>query len=141
MIFNIINILLCVYYVSTQTTICPPINNNVQAVEPCPSPYSSTYCKNSGYCVLLFGATLSCTCPVGFTGTYCEINQNSIITTTAFTTVPTFTTTAAVSLCPAAQQVCLNGGQCLVISPNNFICSCPTQFTGCKSFKYSKQLN
>jgi hypothetical protein len=72
---------------------------------------------------------------VGFTGTYCEISQNSIATTTTFTLAPT-TTTSAVSLCPAAQQVCLNGGQCLVISANNFICSCPSQFTGYKSFKY-----
>ena len=39
----------------------------VASVAPCPSGYNS-YCKNSGYCVILFGTTLSCTCPVGFTG-------------------------------------------------------------------------
>ena len=38
-----------------------------QAVVPCPGT-AATVCKNSGFCVILFGAQLSCTCPVGFTG-------------------------------------------------------------------------
>ena len=61
------------YYAQAQT-ICPPVNN-APAVEPCPASYS-TYCKNSGYCVILFGAQLSCTCPVGFTGCLSEITKN-----------------------------------------------------------------
>ena len=52
--------LFCFYNVTAQIT-------TVAAVVPCSASYS-TYCKNSGFCVVLFGNQISCTCPVGFTG-------------------------------------------------------------------------
>ena len=74
MILKSILILLLINYVRAQT---------VAAVAPCPAS-NSNYCKNSGFCVILFGKDLSCTCPVGFTGQFCEISE--LTTTTRATT-------------------------------------------------------
>ena len=65
MIFKLLITLFLISHIKAQTTTVP-------AVAPCPASYS-TYCKNSGFCVVLFGTQLSCTCPVGFTG---KTNQN-----------------------------------------------------------------
>lgn len=59
MLLKIIIFLLLTNNMKCQTT--------VASVAPCPAGYSS-YCKNSGFCVVLFGNQISCTCPVGYTG-------------------------------------------------------------------------
>ena len=55
---QLILLLVCVYSAQSQA-----------AVEPCPANIASI-CKNYGYCVILFGRDISCTCPVGYTGVY-----------------------------------------------------------------------
>jgi hypothetical protein len=57
MILNLISLLICVSIVASQTT--------APSVAPCPATVNDP-CKNGGFCVLLFGVTVSCTCPVSF---------------------------------------------------------------------------
>ena len=48
----------CIYTISAQIT--------APSVAPCAA--SQNICKNNGFCVVLFGVDVTCTCPVGFTG-------------------------------------------------------------------------
>ena len=71
-ILTLLLFLSCGIYVHPQTT-QPP------SVAPCP--ISMNICKNYGFCVILFGKDITCTCPVGFTGsckkTYHLFYQNN----------------------------------------------------------------
>ncbi len=107
-------------YVNAQT---------VASVAPCPSIYSD-YCKNSGFCVILFGRDLSCTCTVGYTGQFCEISE--LTTTTRSTTqsgivrlasnYPNIIFKIVFFSCPSTSNICRNGGACFVINNANFFC-------------------
>ena len=50
---------MCIYFATCQTT--------APSVAPCPASQSNV-CRNGGFCVILFGVNVTCTCPVGFTG-------------------------------------------------------------------------
>jgi hypothetical protein len=76
------------------------------AVVPCDP--SQDQCQNGGFCVIIFGRDIQCTCRVGFTGKFCDIRENPIFLTTT-------TIAPAVQLCPVGIQYCKNDGQCLVI--------------------------
>ena len=46
---------------------------------------------------------------------------------------PTLTTASGVTACPSDRQICLNGGQCLVLNGKDFICSGPSSYTGIRT--------
>ena len=50
------------------TTVHPGIigSSTAPAVAACTA--SQNVCKNGGYCVILFGRDITCTCPIGYTG-------------------------------------------------------------------------
>jgi len=116
---SIIIALIAFYNVEAQTTTVP-------AVAPCPSNVNNP-CKNFGFCVILFGTQLSCTCNVGWTGTFCEISQQI---TTTISRITTTTTVPAVLECPSSVTICKNNGQCLISNGVNYYCRCPSGFSG-----------
>ncbi|CAK1588065.1 unnamed protein product [Parnassius mnemosyne] len=71
-------------------------------------------CRNGGRCTS-FDAT-ACTCPAGFTGTYCE----------------TRTSYRQPTIDPCAAQPCRNGGTCKTdrSSRMNYSCDCPLGYAG-----------
>ncbi|XP_066147032.1 sushi, von Willebrand factor type A, EGF and pentraxin domain-containing protein 1-like [Euwallacea fornicatus] len=72
------------------------------------SPCDSQPCQNSGSC-LITGGGFNCSCPEDFTGKYCE---------------------SAIEKGPMCAMECYNGGSCLDVSDNEFVCACPTGFYG-----------
>ena len=106
------------YTVEAQTTTVP-------AVAPCSSNINNP-CKNYGFCVILFGTQLMCTCNVGWTGAFCEISQQTTMTISPVTT----TTAPALVECPSSVTICKNNGQCLISNGVNYSCRCPSGFSG-----------
>ena len=117
-------------------------------------------CQNGGFCVILFGRDITCTCSFGYTGIiiyinikyafdrylkyfykslkgqYCEINQNGIVAsiTTSTTTVnPTIigsSSVPSIAACTASQNICRNGGYCVILFGRDVTCTCPIGYTG-----------
>ncbi|KAK0172673.1 hypothetical protein PV328_005963 [Microctonus aethiopoides] len=70
----------------------------------CDVPYCiANKCQNGGRCDFLYQAP-QCTCPIGFIGSYCEINNDDCIT-------------------PEGKSPCKNEGKC-IDEINNFKCNC-----------------
>lgn len=64
-------------------------------------------CKNGATCFNTAPGSYSCQCPPGFSGTNCEIINDTCATTP-----------------------CRNGGTCLDTGDDNFVCQCPSGYTG-----------
>ena len=69
-------------------------------------------CVNGGICVATSATTYVCNCPVGFTGSRCEISQGTG------------------SNCPVTPNPCRNGGTCITATGGGIQCICPVGFTG-----------
>lgn len=76
---------------------------------------ASAPCQNGGKCENNPGIGYSCKCPIGFSGTICEHNDND-----------------------CSPLFCLNGGVC-VDGVNSYQCRCPVDFTGKTKGKRSKE--
>ena len=70
-------------------------------------------CQNGGTCVY-FRNIATCQCPLGFIGSRCELQGNSVVLNSA--------------LC--SSQFCLNGGRCIQITSSQAVCFCINGFTG-----------
>ncbi|XP_069989473.1 delta-like protein B [Penaeus vannamei] len=64
-------------------------------------------CKNGATCFNTAPGSYSCECPPGFSGTICEIINDT-----------------------CANTPCRNGGTCLDAGDDQFVCQCPSGFTG-----------
>ncbi|XP_068249201.1 delta-like protein B [Palaemon carinicauda] len=64
-------------------------------------------CKNGATCFNTAPGSYSCECPSGFSGTNCEIINDTCATTP-----------------------CRNGGTCLDTGDDQFVCQCPSGYTG-----------
>ncbi|KAK7084763.1 hypothetical protein SK128_016635, partial [Halocaridina rubra] len=64
-------------------------------------------CKNGATCYNTAPGSYSCECPSGFSGTNCEIINDTCATTP-----------------------CRNGGTCLDTGDDQFVCQCPSGYTG-----------
>ncbi|CAL4061270.1 unnamed protein product [Meganyctiphanes norvegica] len=64
-------------------------------------------CKNGATCFNTEPGSYSCKCPPGFSGTNCEIINDT-----------------------CAMTPCKNGGTCLDSGDDNFVCQCPIGYTG-----------
>ena len=66
----------------------------------------------------------------------CELSTSGTVAPTVVTTTTTTTTTTApttvplIAPCPAGINICYNGGACLILNGRDFICSCPSGFSG-----------
>lgn len=92
---------------------CPPlyVGQFCQHLNPChtgPGPR----CQNGGTCKVGLsaknGPTFSCSCPVGYSASLCEI--------------------AVPNSCDS--NPCQNGGTCNLVTLNNYTCSCTTGYRG-----------
>ncbi|XP_006818662.1 uncharacterized protein LOC100378173 [Saccoglossus kowalevskii] len=88
----------------------------------CLDPYNP--CLNGANCLLI--PDVFCFCQLGYSGTYCEIDDNQVITTV--TTTTTVVTTVASSPCDV--MPCLNNGVCEEIDATTYTCTCLTGFLG-----------
>ena len=70
---------------------------------------------------------ISCTCPVGYTGSLCDIRKSSIFFKSNFI----YLFNLAIDICAQNNRSCLNNGVC-VISPNtSAYCNCSSPaYTG-----------
>ena len=92
----------------------------------CPSAYTGEYCQyqnpcntggqkcqNGGTCSVIMdpnrGPTFKCTCPIGYTASFCEIADTDN---------------------PCTNSPCRNGGTCSLQSRSNYTCTCPVGWKG-----------
>ncbi|GFR86994.1 neurogenic locus notch homolog protein 1 [Elysia marginata] len=110
-------------------------------------PCQGNPCTNGGKCVTIAPTVFSCSCPVGFTGTYCQTDidecasspcQNGGICTDQVggyfcVCRQNFSGPEcqnALTIDPCQSNPCLNGGTCLAAGPTSLVCVCDVGYTG-----------
>lgn len=102
-----------IYSPTTSVTTSTTTTTSAPSVNKCPS--TATICQNGGTCFIVNGTSITCQCPVGFTGTYCES-----FTATATTTVTTsVTTTSSIVACSTTAKICKDFSKRISLTQNS----------------------
>jgi hypothetical protein len=88
------------------TTALPTTTTTTTVAAAVPCPAGITICQNGGTCSIV-GGTLTCQCPAGFSGTFCD---------------------QKVAFCTT--NPCLNQGACMMLDAVNGVCVCQAPYGG-----------